>query len=159
MCHQSVGLIARAIEARGLPTVSLTSAWSITRAVNPPRAVYTDFPLGHTAGKQGDVPMQRDIMRAALRAITAFEQPGLIETLSWQWSSDDAWKDRVMRPKPPAEPSAEDRGDVDDRARGGAARDTGDDRVERHATPQYQTPEDEAAAAAAGTCPDCIWLT
>lgn len=147
-----MGLIARAIEARGLPTVSLSSAWSITRAVNPPRAVFTDFPLGHTAGLPGDSSMQRDIMRAALRAIAQNDQPGLIEALPWQWSADDSWKDRVMRPKPVAEPEAGTSG-----ARGAEARAV-DDRVERHATPQYQTPEDSVAANLQGHCATCIWL-
>ena len=54
MCHQSVGLIARAVEAAGIPTLSMTSAWSITASVNPPRAAFVDYPLGHTTGQPHD---------------------------------------------------------------------------------------------------------
>ena len=46
-----MGLIARAIEAEGIPTLSVTSARDITRAVWPPRAAYLDYPLGHTSGR------------------------------------------------------------------------------------------------------------
>jgi len=65
-----VGLIAREIESQGIPTLSLTSALSITQSVNPPRAVFLDFPLGHTAGRPHDEKIQDAIIEAAL---TAFE--------------------------------------------------------------------------------------
>jgi hypothetical protein len=138
-----VGLIAREIERRGIATVSLTSAWSITERVNPPRAVYTDFPLGHTAGKPHDRELQRAIMRGALAALAEMTEPGTIRALPHTWSDDDSWKDRVMRLQP--------------EARGASAK-AQDDRVERHAVPQYQTEQDRRDAEAAGSCPGCIWL-
>jgi D-proline reductase (dithiol) PrdB len=49
-CHQSVGLIARAIEALGIPTIALTSCRDITVKVRPPRACFLDYPLGNNAG-------------------------------------------------------------------------------------------------------------
>ena len=61
-----MGLIAREIEARGIPTLSMTSALSITKAANPPRAAYLDFPLGHTAGKPHQPLLNRAIVRDAL---------------------------------------------------------------------------------------------
>jgi hypothetical protein len=137
-----VGLIARDIERRGIPTVSLTSAWSITRSVNPPRAVFTDFPLGHTAGKPHDPDLQRSVMRKVLAALREVTEPGTIVTLPYQWSEDDSWKDRVMRPR-----AASD----------GASR-MQDDRVERHAEPQYQYEADKVLATRSPTCPGCIWL-
>jgi len=138
-----VGLIAREIEGRGIPTVCLSSAWSITRSVNPPRAVYTDFPLGHTAGKPHDRELQRNILRDALQALIAFTAPGRIEALPYRWSDDDGWKDRVMRPQPAS--------------RGAPAR-AKDDRVERLAEPQYQTAEDRLLAEQSAGCPGCLWL-
>jgi hypothetical protein len=122
-----VGLVARELERRGLATVSLSSAWSITAAVNPPRAVFVDFPLGRTAGKRGDRALQRRIMEDALAALEDVEQPGTIRALPYRWSADERWKDTAMRPA----------------ERGGAA---ADDRVTRHAEPQYQYPEDKDAA-------------
>ena len=49
-CHQSVGLIQRAIEARGVPTVSVTVARDITEAIKVPRALFLPWPMGHHFG-------------------------------------------------------------------------------------------------------------
>ena len=66
MCHQTVGLIARQLEAAGIPTVSLTSARDITAAANPPRAVFVDYPLGHTSGRVDDHALNRQIVTELL---------------------------------------------------------------------------------------------
>lgn len=137
-----MGLIAREIERRGIPTVSMSSAWSITAAVNPPRAVYLDFPLGHTAGKPHDPALQRRIMRDTLEALATIDAPGTIRRLPYRWAADDAWKDLVMRPADPGGPG-------------------GDDRIERHPDPQYQHEADRLAAEAAferDGCPSCVFL-
>jgi hypothetical protein len=147
VCHQSVGLIAREIERRGIPTISLTSAWSITRAVNPPRAAFVDFPLGHTAGKPDDKPLQRKIMIDTLSALDSIMVPGEIRTLPYQWSADHSWKDRVMRPQPPSD-------DDDEVAAHGA-----DDRLERTDEPQYQQAADRRAVAISDGCPGCVFLS
>ena len=138
-----MGLIAREIESRGIPTVTLTSAWSITQRVNPPRAVFVDFPLGHTAGKPNDAGLQRSILRDALAALVQTTRPGTITPLAYTWSEDDSWKDRAMRPQATGPGRAQ------------AAR---DDRVERHADPQYQHPEDRVLAETNQRCPGCMWL-
>jgi hypothetical protein len=119
----------------------MASALSITRAANPPRAAYVDFPLGHTAGKPHQHELNRAIMRDALAVFETLTQPGVV-TLPYQWAADDAWKDGVMRPRAP----------------GGAPDDA---RVERVAQPQYQNDSDRAAAEAAlagGGCATCIWI-
>ncbi len=120
----------------------MTSAWSITAAVNPPRAAFLDFPLGHTAGRPDDAAEQTDIMRAALKVFTD-AQRGSITRLPFQWEdseqANDEWKAAVMA------------GDASDEGE-----ESGDDRVERFATPQYQSPDDEQMADA--SCPTCVWL-
>lgn len=142
MCHQSVGLIAREIEKRGIPTLSMSSAYSITASVGAPRAVYLDYPLGHTAGKPNAPEEQRMIMQATLAAFEAIDTPGEIVELPFHWRDDDVWKDHVMRP----------------RAHGPQARDDtlADDRVARVDTPQYQSDADRAAADPA--CASCVFL-
>lgn len=97
MCHQSVGLISRALEASGIPTVSLTSALTITTGVGVPRAVHVDYPLGRTAGKAGDADDQRSIIDGALRAFETHTEPGQVTYLPNEWSEDDTWKDRAQR--------------------------------------------------------------
>jgi len=114
-----VGLISRAIEAAGILTVSITSAWSITASANPSRAVYTDFPLGHTAGRPHDPHGQLAIVRAALDAVYTIEEPGTILPIDMSWP-DQAWRED--------------------------ARELVDHRTERHDTPQYQNAADRDAA-------------
>jgi len=121
----------------------MTSALSITRAANPPRAAFLDFPLGHTVGKPHQRDLNRSIVRDGLRAFETLRAPGDVVMLPYGWADDDAWKDSVMRPRPAgSQPGSKQR----------------DDRVERHAVPQYQTDADRAAADAAGACPTCVWL-
>jgi len=124
-----VGLIARVIEGSGIPTVCITSAWSITASANPARAVFTDFPLGHTSGRPGDVEGQLAIARAALEAVHSINEPGTIIPLPQQWP-DASWRDE--------------------------ARELRDHRTDRLDTPQYQSEADrEAAVAAHGESASC----
>ena len=101
MCHQSVGLVARALEAAGVPTLSLTSSWDITRAVIPPRAVYVHYPLGHQAGRPGDAQGQVALLEAALRAGAEQTRPGAITRLELVWDvpGDQGWEDRAYTPE------------------------------------------------------------
>lgn len=145
MCHQSVGLIAREVESRGIPTLSMSSAQSITRAANPPRAVYLDYPLGHTAGRAEDPAEQLAIMRDTLHAFESIERPGTMIDLAYEWADDDAWKDRVMRPRTDAAPDA-------------PSEHHADDRIQRFDTPQYQTEDDARLAPDPEHCPSCVFL-
>lgn len=125
MCHQSVGLIARQAEAVGIPTLCITSALDITQSVNPPRAAFLDYPLGHTTGKPHEPELQREILRQALAAFTTLTAPGTVLTLPFRWSDADEWKETAQRGP--------------------------DDRLPRYDTPQYQNDEDrQRAEAAAG---------
>ena len=108
--------------------------------MNPPRALFLDFPLGHTAGKPNDKAGQRRILAEALNLIESAQVPGQIKISKEQWSADDVWKDGVMRPKSDASAQAEHN----------------DDRVERHDTPQYQSAAD--AEIADPDCASCVWL-
>ena len=126
-----MGLVARHVEAAGIPTLCLSSALDITRAVNPPRAAFLDFPLGHTAGKPGQPELQRRIVADALSIFETMTSPGSVRTLPYRWSDDEGWK---------VEAYAE-----------------GDNRLPRHDTPQYQDEEDRRRAEGAGLppCPVC----
>ncbi|HLK87326.1 MAG TPA: hypothetical protein VKT27_12545 [Candidatus Binataceae bacterium] len=112
MCHQSVGLIAREVEAAGIPTLCMTSAYDITQAVNPPRAVFVNFPLGHQTGRPDDPQGQRAIIGDALRAFETIERPGTIVTLPYVWDANDRrWEEtdytRGFMPRPPDKDTAD----------------------------------------------------
>jgi len=132
-------LIARQLETRGIATISMSSAHSITASVNPPRAVFLDYPLGHTAGRPDDLAEQRHIMIDTLRALETIQVPGTIVRLRYRWSADESWKETAMRP------GKNKTGDTETR----------DDRVARHAEPQYQLEEDRDDADP--TCPTCVF--
>lgn len=83
------------VEAAGIPTLCMTSALDITRSVNPPRAVFLNFPLGHQTGKPNDRELQRSIVRAAMRAFETIKTPGEIVQLPYVWDPNDrTWETR-----------------------------------------------------------------
>jgi len=94
-----VGLIAREIEAAGVPTLGMTSAWDITQAVAPPRSVYVHHPLGHQTGAVGDVSGQLALVKAALDAGVAIREPGGIAALQLRWPEDPGWEARAYTPE------------------------------------------------------------
>src|SRR5690242_2425762 len=47
VCHQTVGLAARALESEGIPAVVMGSAKDIVEYVGVPRFLFSDFPLGN----------------------------------------------------------------------------------------------------------------
>ena len=128
-------LIARHLEARGLPTLCLGSAHDILAAGRPPRSVFVDYPLGHSAGRPFHPDDQRAVLGAALHGFEAMVQPGEILSLDRRWPGDEDWRSAAVDPG------------------------RGDTRQPRDMTPRYQTEEDrrlaEAAAAPgpAGTQP------
>ena len=104
----------------------MTSALDITRSVNPPRAAFLDYPLGHTTGKADDRSLQRAILVEALDAFTSLTVPGSVKMLPFRWSEDEQWKRSAVA--------------------------GGDDRQPRTDTPQYQSEDDRRRAEACAVC-------
>ena len=77
LCHQSVGLAARAIEQTGIPTMCLTVDRDAIEAVRPPRAAYWDGQFGSVAGEPNWPEHQRRLLDEALRWIEPMGQPGV----------------------------------------------------------------------------------
>ena len=71
-----MGLVARAIEEAGVPTVSLSNLRGATRRVKPPRALLTRFPRGQTVGPAGDAATQRAVVCAALELLMPAREAG-----------------------------------------------------------------------------------
>ena len=77
LCHQSVALIARAIEQSGIPTMTLGVRREILESVHPPRAGYYEGELGSVAGKPKWPEHQRRVLDEALRWLEPMGQPGI----------------------------------------------------------------------------------
>ena len=77
LCHQSVSLIARALEDDGIPTMTLAVAQDVVQSVRPPRAAYYEGELGSVAGLPSFPEYQRRVLDEALRLIEPMDQPGI----------------------------------------------------------------------------------
>lgn len=83
-----MGLVARAIEAAGIPTVTLSVVRQATLAVPAPRNVLVRFRLGQVFGEPGHRSQQRTILRAALAALGSITQPGAVVELPYRWKRE-----------------------------------------------------------------------
>ena len=135
-----MGLIARHLEAAGLPTLCMSAAYSITRSVNPPRSVFLDFPLGQTCGRPDDPQERREIMQTALEQMSSLG-PGEIFRLPFPFADSDEWKNTVMRPVQNSD----------------GTRQMNDFRTPRLDSPQFQYDADRGAADP--KCPSCVFIS
>jgi hypothetical protein len=81
-----VGLIQRAIEARGVPTVSVTVARDVTEAIKVPRALFLPWPMGHHFGAPFHSDLQRRVLLSALGLLESSNEPGTIFDLRIKWA-------------------------------------------------------------------------
>ena len=77
LCHQSISLIARALEQAGISTMTLAVAKEVVVSVRPPRAALYAGKLGAVAGLPNWPEHQRRILDEALRLIEPMDQPGI----------------------------------------------------------------------------------
>ena len=91
-----MSLIARHLEAHGIPTVILGSALDIVEHCGVPRFLYTDFPLGNPVGPPFERAIQRDVLRRALELFEAAEAPRTTAIAPWRFSDDDGWRARFL---------------------------------------------------------------
>lgn len=80
-----MGLVQRAIEARGIPTVGISLLKEVTQKVRPPRALFLRYPFGHPLGEAFNVKQQRTILLEALRALETIRVPGTILEPGYAW--------------------------------------------------------------------------
>lgn len=92
VCHQSVSLAARHLEAAGIPTVVMGCAKDIVEHVGVPRFLFSDFPLGNGAGRPHDPASRTATLELALKVLES--APGARTTLQspLRWSDDPDWK-------------------------------------------------------------------
>ena len=115
MCHQTVSLVARHLEAHGIATVIMGCAKDIVEHCGVPRFVFSDFPLGNSAGRPFDVASQTQTLELALRVLES--APGARTTVQspLRWNADAAWKlDYLDLTKLSPEKIAERRKDFDE---------------------------------------------
>jgi len=92
VCHQTVSLAARHLEANGISTVIMGCAKDIVEHCGVPRFLFSDFPLGNSAGRPFDVESQARTLELALEILKS--APGARTTMQspLRWSADASWK-------------------------------------------------------------------
>ncbi len=92
MCHQTVSLIARHLEANGIPTVIMGCAKDIVEFCGVPRFLFSDFPLGNAAGRPNDPQSQAVTLELALRVLETAPSVRTTVTSPLRWSDNSDWK-------------------------------------------------------------------
>jgi D-proline reductase (dithiol) PrdB len=87
-----VSLVARHLEANGIPTVVMGCAKDIVEHVGVPRFLFSDFPLGNAAGKPNDEESQAFTMELALKVLETAPGPRTTVQSPLRWSDDPEWK-------------------------------------------------------------------
>ncbi len=76
----------RAIEHRGIPTVSITVALDVTEHAKPPRAVFVPFMMGHHFGVPFHHELQRRIITEALTHLVEAKRSGEVRQVALTWA-------------------------------------------------------------------------
>ena len=92
MCHQTVSLAARHLEANGIPTVIMGCAKDIVEYCGVPRFLFSDFPLGNSAGRPFDADSQALTLDLALRVLETAPAARTTVQSPLRWRDDAAWK-------------------------------------------------------------------
>jgi D-proline reductase (dithiol) PrdB len=92
VCHQTLSLAARALEAAGICTVVMGCAKDIVEHVGVPRFLFSDFPLGNAGGKPHDAASQRETLDLALHLLETATQPCTTVQSPQRWSESSDWK-------------------------------------------------------------------
>ena len=92
-----MSLVARHLEANGIPTVVVGSARDVVEQAGVPRFVFVDYPLGNPMGKPYDTDEQRlvfglalDLLEKAFVARTTVQAPLI-------WDESEEWRANFMR--------------------------------------------------------------
>ena len=122
MCHQTVSLIARYLEENGIPTVVMGCAKDIVEHCGVPRFLFSDFPLGNSAGKPNDPGSQEFTLDLALRVLETAVGPRTTVQSPLRWNEDGRWKLDVRNVEQMSEEELQKRRDAFDEVKRVAAK-------------------------------------
>ena len=73
-----MGLIQRAIEEAGIPTISISLNRTVTERVKPPRSFLVGYPLGHPMGRPFNKKTQTSLLKESLTLLRDIRVPGTL---------------------------------------------------------------------------------
>ena len=96
-------VLARWIEAAGIPTVVVTMMPALAEERRAPRIAGVEFPYGHAFGMPHDAGMQRSVLELALRLLAGASSFGTRVDFDAQWpvplrEAYKAWQPKVPSP-------------------------------------------------------------
>ncbi len=95
-------VLARWIEAAGIPTVVVTMMPAVAEERRAPRIVGVEFPFGHPFGMPLDRRMQRRTLELALRVLAGAPSSGTRVDLDVEWPVPLREAYRAWQPKVPS---------------------------------------------------------
>jgi hypothetical protein len=87
-----VSLVSRHLEANGIPTVIMGAAKDIVEYCGVPRFLFSDFPLGNSAGRPHDPESQAQTLELALRVLETAPAARTTVQSPLRWRDDASWK-------------------------------------------------------------------
>jgi len=96
-----VGLVARVLEASGIPTTTLSMIPDLTRVVGVPRLAGISYPFGRPLGRPHDADGQRAVLRAMLDLVPRASGPDTYVELPFVWPESPARARNASKDLPP----------------------------------------------------------
>ncbi len=98
VCHQSVSIAARVMEAAGISTVIMGCAKDIVEHAGVPRFLFSDFPLGNSAGRPNDTASQAETLGLALSLLESATDPRTTVVSPLKWPGPADWREDYSNP-------------------------------------------------------------
>ncbi|HEX4018662.1 MAG TPA: hypothetical protein VHX15_18130 [Frankiaceae bacterium] len=95
-------VLARRIEAAGIPTCVVTMMPQTASSLLTPRVVGVEFPFGHPFGRPGDRFVQRTVLTTALRVLAGAEQPQTRVDIDIEWPEPRGQAYKAWQPSEPS---------------------------------------------------------
>lgn len=95
-------VLARRIEAAGIPTVVVTSMPLLASQLLAPRVVGVEFPFGHPFGRRDDRSMQRRVLETAVTVLAGAAAPGTRVDVDTEWPQPRGEAYKAWQPAMPS---------------------------------------------------------
>ncbi len=95
-------VLARRIEAAGIPTCVVTMMPQTASDLLTPRVVGVEFPFGHPFGRPGDRTVQRLVLTTALRVLAGAAQPQTRVDIDLEWPEPRGQAYKAWQPSEPS---------------------------------------------------------
>jgi D-proline reductase (dithiol) PrdB len=97
-----VPVLARHIEAAGIPTVVVTMMPATAAQLVAPRVVGVELPFGHPFGMPGDRRTQRLVLEKALIVLAGSSSPGARVDIDAEWPQPRGEAYKAWQPSEPS---------------------------------------------------------